>query len=482
MRNILSSTGENKITGRISILLLILLYFILGYDRIHHWDEPYYLYNAAFTNPSEWSIFHMFKYGHLLILKLLVGLTGVGLEGLFIISFSYALMILCFVFCSFLLLKEIIGKEEAKYVALILMFLPVTLYLSFKTLAEVPSILFGVLSLLAFMYTLKFNGMKKLSFILASGFFLFLSILCRFEASIMFISFLFALSIIYGEEYGTKKVYSSFLLVSMVSLALILIALAITNINLYGMITYFFSFQEKTRYTTIENFFMFFLEGGLFFSFTLFSFFDRSKELKFALIWFIGASIVPIFFMDHVEARRLCWNMIPLAMLVFLGMKNVFRRLEEKECQIYIRKILLVFLFVIILVSNQLLIASGPDKIDERAYSKLFGKIEGLYGNRIILVSTSYDYDFIKFAFPSEEILYVEGERNKTEVMKLLEHNETILYLTWNISRDFIIYKYDRSNYDKSWIVQDQRIKLKKIAEEERYSAYLVVRTGAHYI
>jgi len=169
----ISRIGEGRTKGGILVFPLILLFFILGCDGIHHWDEPSYLYSAAFTEPSEWGVFYMFKYGHLLLLKGLTELTGIGLKGLLFISFFYVLMILCFVFCSFLLLKEIIGKEAANYVAVTLMFLPITLYLSFKVLGEVPSILFGVLSLLLLLYALKSNGMRKLLTLLVSGFFYF---------------------------------------------------------------------------------------------------------------------------------------------------------------------------------------------------------------------------------------------------------------------------------------------------------------------
>lgn len=469
-----SKIGEIKTKRGILVLLLIPLFFILGHDWIHHWDEGYYLYDAAFTEPSEWGVFSMFKFGHLLLLKGLIKLTGIGLKGLFFISLAYALVILCFVFCSFFLLREIFA-EEAVYVTIILMLLPLTLYLAFKALAEVPSILFGAFSLLSFLYALKSNGARKLFFILASGSFLSLSTLCRFEAPIMFLSFFFALLMVYRKEYGTKKLFSSFFLTSMVSLAFVLIAIAITNIDIQGMSTYLFSFQEKTRYTFFENFLMFSLEGGLFYPFALFSIFNRKKEIKFALIWFIFASIIPTFFMDHVEARRLCWNMIPLSILIFMGIKDVFKRLKEEEIKPNITKIILVSLFCVILVGNQFLVVSGPDKIDEKAYSHLFEKIDGLYKNRTILVSDSSDHDFIKFTFPIENVLYVRGERGKEEVMKLLEHNKTILYVTWNINRDYFVYKYERSNYNESWIAKDQRIILKKVIEEERYETYLAI-------
>jgi hypothetical protein len=453
------------------VLLLISLFFLLGYDGIHHWDEPYYLFTAAFENPSDWGVFYMFKYGHLLILKALIAITGIGLKGLVIINFVYALMMLCFVLCSFLILKEI-ARDEAFYGATVALFLPVTLYLSYKELAEVPSVLFGALSLLFFIYGLQSNRARKFLFFIVSSFLLCLSVLCKFEAPIMFLSFFIALAVTCSKEYGLKKLFCSFLLTSLLSLAFMLIALTLSNIDLSGMITYFFQFQEETRYTWLENSLMFFLVGGFFYPFAFFSLFNRGKEWKFAIVWLTFSLLFTIFLMDHVEPRRLCWSLIPLAILILMGLKEVFKRV--KQITPSKSRILFATLLCIILISNNLLLAAAPDKIDERAYSKMLQKIDAFSENRTLLVSTSYDFDFLRFAFPEEHVLYVRDELEREEVMRLLHENSTMLYLTWNISRDFFIYEYERSNYNESWVTSDQKIALKKVLEEKRYSAYLV--------
>ncbi len=56
--------------------------------------------------------------------------------------------------------------------------------------------------------------------------------------------------------------------------------------------------------------------------------------------------------------------------------------------------------------------------------------------------------------------------------MTLLGNNKTLLYITWDISRDFLIYSYVRSSYNESWIVRDARLTLKKVFEEKRYGVY----------
>jgi hypothetical protein len=160
--------------------------------------------------------------------------------------------------------------------------------------------------------------------------------------------------------------------------------------------------------------------------------------------------------------------------LVFLGVKEVSNRMIERKINKMTRALLLIILFGSILVTNNLLLAAGPDKIDEPAYSQLIDKLDSFNENRTILVSTSYDYAFVRFAYPSEYVLDVEGGGEKEKVMMLLEHNETVIYIAWTISRDFIFYRYKRSSYNEGWVTEDERIVLDKIGEEGRYSAYLV--------
>jgi hypothetical protein len=242
------------------------------------------------------------------------------------------------------------------------------------------------------------------------------------------------------------------------------------------MIGHFFSLGELASYTPFENFLMFSLEGGLLYPFALLSFFGRQKEFKFAFIWFIIASIIPIFFLGHIELRYLCWNMIPLAILIFLGAKVVYTLLNQKDISSFSRKTLFVTLFILVLVGNHFLVAAGPDKIDAPAYHRLFIKLDKVYEDKTLLVSTSWDYFFIKFAYPNEDVIDVGGTmgRGREEVMRLLEQNETILYISCALKRNFYIYNYERNYYNVSWIVHNSRFVLTKVAEDGRYTAHLL--------
>ena len=190
-------------------ILLISLFLLLSYDRLYQWDEVYYLYEAAFVPVSEYDNFLTAKYGHLPLMKTFISLAGTGLDALFYLDLICALMVSSFVFVAFKLLKELLdGENDAVCAAIILMFLPLTLYLSFKTLSEVPALLLSALGILSFYLGLKEeHGYRAIFFTSCSGILLFFATVCRSDASIMFFSFVLALIAIYGSEFGLKNYF-----------------------------------------------------------------------------------------------------------------------------------------------------------------------------------------------------------------------------------------------------------------------------------
>jgi len=460
-----------------TICLLLVGFFIFSYDGIHHWDEGSYLYNAAFSELSELGTFYHFKIGHLFILKSLIQMVGIGMKGLLFISFVYVSMMLCFVYFSFIFLKRFLG-QQAYYTTLILAFMPLTIYLSFKILSEVPSLLFGVLSLLSFLYALSPITITKRSLILlASGVFLFLSSLCRVEALIMFISFILALLTTRKFKIRIVVVYGCFILTLFI--LFMLIGVTLLKLNLQDMLLYATTFQENARYTLPENILMAFLEGGFFYPFILVSFVRyKDENFKFALFWLIFSTIPSLVIMDHIEARRLCWNIIPISILIFMGMKEIYEKMKNKftmgGVSPSVPKAMFAFLFFLILMGNYFLIAHGPDKIDERDYSKLFSTLDNIYGDDKVILVPDKDthYSFIKFAFPEENVIKA-GEEGGAELLRKFE-NKTLIYVVWNIEVNAFVYKYEKSSYEYSWIGKNSEVLLEKVVEEGRYTAYLV--------
>ncbi len=482
-------------------LILASFFLILSYDRLHQWDESFYLYKAAFVPVSEYGTFLTAKYGHLFLMKAIISQTGTGLPGLFRLDLIYALMLLFSVFVSFRLLKELFYREsDAAYTAIILMFLPLTLYLSFKTLSEVPALLLCALSILSFCIGLKEGyGYRTLFYISSSGILLFVATVCRSDASIMFFSFMLALTAIYGSEFGLKKIFSSLAAVCTIFSILLFVLIVLLDVDIFS---YYFSDVHKAtmHYQTIfGRLFGIGLEGALFYPLILWSFPSyKEKRFKFALIWFIAAS-TPIWVVsNHIEARFLYHNLIPFSILIFIGSSKLFNVLGSVIADKNVIKIGSVAVFISILAGNIFFMGFMENELDESAYSRVFEKMDVLYDNKTILTPYTFsDYSFLTFAFPDEQIFTVQkiesikeeekrikenyGIEPLQDIESLEQFNDTmIVYISWRHQRDYILFKnHEYSVYNYGWITEEPGIELTKVFEEgcvkkRQYEVYSV--------
>lgn len=481
---------------KLYLVPVLLLFLILSYDLKHHWDEVYYLYIASYDPKSIYlDPFLQAKWGHLLLLKIIIGFTGIGLNALFLIDLIYALMMIGFFVLSYELLRQLLDKDKARYITFFLMFMPLSMYLTFKTLSEVPALLFGTLSLLLFCFAIwEKNRWKNTLLILGSGVFLSVATIMRLDSSILFFSFLIGL-LCYDTKFRSKKILFNSLMVSLILILNILLIFVLFKINQF---TYLSIANEtiskpqnidKLLITVSETFY----EGSFMFIFVVFSLFNyKEKIFRFAFFWAAFASL-PILIFGLDNSRFLSWNLIPLSILAFQGLKELFEKIEN----LYREKIaiaVIISLLIGILIGNQFFIGNMKYEVVESDYKKIFNKMETNYGSkdRIILIPYAFtDYSFLKFAYPKEKIFLVEGiTQDGNESLKekfgydylsdlksieSISNNSHIFYITWYKEKDYILYKGKGSGtYDRSWLTKEPRIILEKVFIEGQYTLYSV--------
>ena len=473
-------------------LVLASFFLILSYDRLYQWDEPFYIYNAAFVPASDYGTFLTAKYGHLFLLKTFIGLTGTGLDAIFYLNLIYASMVLCFVFVSFMVLRDIMGNEDnALYATIVLMFLPLTLFISFKTLSEVPALLFVSLSMLSYVSGLKeVHRVRSIFLLLLSGILLFFGTLCRLDASVMFFSFFVAMVTIRNDKFGIRKMFSSFVVVCMVFSTLILSEIVLLNINPFYLA---FEVNEVWHSPFYANLLRLGYVGGIFSLFIALSMFNyKETDFKFALIWFMAANIPILILIDYINIRHYYCCIVPFSILVLMGSKELFKIAKRSGLDEKPIKTGFACLFVLMVVGNMFFMeAFVENELDERAYTHLFEDIDALYSDRIILIPYAFvDYSFLKFAFPDEEIFNVQSIEDTEEeysgdylgdTVSLEQFNDTtILYISWRSRREHLLFKDEEcGTYNYSWITRDPRIELTKVLEEGdirriRYEVYSV--------
>jgi hypothetical protein len=142
------------------MLVAVTLWLVVGFDGRLHWDEPQYLYSGAYFSteeilagdfqPSTIAGFTVSRFAHIILIKWLAGLFGIGGQLLAVVMISYVASLLIFFFVGHLILRELAVPATDSAVAMIsVMFSPVGFYLAYKTLPDVPALMWSSLAVLA---------------------------------------------------------------------------------------------------------------------------------------------------------------------------------------------------------------------------------------------------------------------------------------------------------------------------------------------
>ena len=136
-------------------VLPIILFLFLAFDGITHWDETNYLYKGAFSEfdlDAHWvhysGGFYSGRMAHILILRSLFFVFGVGIVPFFFVQVTMALFILGAGWIFSRVLKEMDLPPPLPYLGVVaFLFLPLSLYLGYKALGETTAILMTAVSL-----------------------------------------------------------------------------------------------------------------------------------------------------------------------------------------------------------------------------------------------------------------------------------------------------------------------------------------------
>jgi hypothetical protein len=137
------------------------VFLALAWNGDQYWDAFYYLFSVQAHRVSELVRFELIgrlfppgffseKLGHVVLLKTLSGVLGPGVDSLYAIEMVYAGLLVGTAGAAYGFLRELEGPTKARTGALLFAFSPLALYLAYKPLSEVPSMLFTILGCWAF--------------------------------------------------------------------------------------------------------------------------------------------------------------------------------------------------------------------------------------------------------------------------------------------------------------------------------------------
>ncbi len=519
-------------------IILIILFLVLARDKLHQWDEACFLSEAAYNKDYG---FKCFSYDHFrvhkIILAFLVDIFGTGLNALFFVDLVYAFFIIVIIFNLYYFCRLFFNDvTKARYISLIGLFLPITLYMGYKTISEVPALMFVSFALVFIVKGLKGNQRYRIFWYSIAGILVYLSSISRFDGPVLTYSFLGALFIINlfkkpVQNIRFKDTIIAISLVSFVFIVCFLLVFLFTGFNGYERFvpskaiyeTLNIDYDESKLPKTYENYkakkesrinselessskfnvrivtiFKNFIRKSSF-NFSLFGIFMlvslfalKNMNVKFTWIFYI-LSLFPVALVTRFSESRYTYSsLIPLAIVIYFGAERLLKyKLFRKN------KLLIVAIFVLIVLLNLTFINYMEANVSEGDYDLLIKKLQSAYGSFSIFVPIQWsDYSYLKYAYPELNVYSVQEKEEglmtvlKSDKVEDIDQLKTIvdtkIYVCYERFKYFSYLermvmhielfkrKLTGNQCEGGWIWDYPGIALNKIAEEGRYQAYLI--------
>src|SRR5262245_36813973 len=205
-------------------VLLIVIYVVLANNGLHHWHEFRDLYSATFYSTADLmggafdpgpapvrtaeqvAGWYGTKLFHIYLLKEFVNLLGVGLKSYTIIKALYVAMLMLSVGLVGITLWTL-GMSTSRTAVITGLFLlsPVTVYVGYKLLPEVPSLLFSAAALVLFIAAFR-RSSRRIVLSSLAGLALTLSALSTWNVPLLFLGFWFAFLLVWLPRNERKSI------------------------------------------------------------------------------------------------------------------------------------------------------------------------------------------------------------------------------------------------------------------------------------
>jgi hypothetical protein len=379
-------------------------FLLLSWSSHHHWDEFLYLYSSASHTPAELmrldAVMNLFpqgylsgKIGHIAILHALVGATGRGQAALLELQRFYAALVLAAVAGASALYRELLDERLARRSALVLLFLPLTLYLAYKLLSEVPAFLFTTLACWAFVRAFRAaSGRSKALLLSVSTAALAAAMLCRVTAPLGFVGLVLGLLASGDPRFPRPALLRLAVLVGVGALAVhaaVLGAFGESELRLLRLAeTVAGTSKGFERAYAVVSFMQGFL---LVLPFALGR--PWTPAVRMAFVWLL-VTVLPN--LSGHEPRYYSPALLPLAIVAAIGIDRLIRRICIPQ-QSWAWGGALAG---IVLVNRATLMPLMPYEVDQSDLVQVGNALGRGETRGTILVPWVTDYCFLRFAFP----------------------------------------------------------------------------------
>jgi dolichyl-phosphate-mannose-protein mannosyltransferase len=392
--------------SRVMLSISLVLFALLGWSNAHHWDEYFYLYSSFLHSPGDLLRyepgstifppgFFTEKIGHVVLLRLLTRVFGAGEHVLYGIEVLYTVFLVGYLWASYKLLRELFGAEAAGASTLVLTFSPVTLYLAYKILSEIPSLFFVTLG--SWMFVRSFRARSGRTALSLASLLLGLGALCRVPSILGFAGLGVALLVVEQPALERRRLLSRIVVSGLGAGALyvvVLVALGGDPLRVVGGVH-----QVLTTHPPLERAFAL---AGFLQTFALvlpFAWAERNRpEVRFATVWLVCAALP---FLAGHESRYYAPALIPFAMLSAVGFRSAASKLMGAPAPRYAW---LGLLALLVLVNRILLIPLLPYEVEQGQLLSLFHRLRSQTPGGTVLLPWISDYSLLRFSSPASRV------------------------------------------------------------------------------
>ncbi len=411
----------NKPNFRLPIWLLLIfigVFLSISYSPIHHWDEYFYLYTVNHFSLTELlqvepdlalglfpQAFFSAKIAFVSLLYFLIRVLGDGYLSLLIIQSVFAMHVLVFAGVSYLLLHEIFGKKIAQRSVIVLLFLPLSMYFSYKVLSELLSLTAIVTGSWMYLRSLRCQTQKSFIGIFTLAlFFLLGGILCRFTSVVFFGGMVISLLVVGDTRYPRWKLFFSAAVATILLLIFSLICYRfLVGLSLEELAGLLGSVTVRNHGIAIKIYSIFMTIQLFAIPFLAITRVIYKPTVIFSLLWAFICSVVFVFLSEYVEPRYFYMVLVPQAVLIYYGLTEMSRYLKKKN-SLNQRYIFYILLFTCVAGNRLFLTDLMTYEHNQNEYKQIMETIEYDNSSATYLIPWISDYCLLKYIYPEKDI------------------------------------------------------------------------------
>jgi hypothetical protein len=414
-----TTASTDGATGRppvIAVTLAILVFVAAAVTPDHYWDEYFYIFSAsrhplatllALERPLSDGIipngFFSGKLGFVAMLEGLVAMTGTGQIGLAVMRSVFLLLVMGLAAASWLLLQALVDRRAALETAILLLLLPLSLYLGFKTLSETPSLLVSTLGGWQFARAVRApapgSRWRHVGFAAAG---LGLGIVMRVTSVLFAFGLIGAVLVLRPGGATWRRIAADAAVALGIAAALSgCLYLAVVGTPFDRFVGLVASVTGRTPGPAVALYAVA-LFGQLFLPLVAISIWPpHGREVRAALLWLAIAMLPFLVTARYVEPRFFYTGLVPLAVMAHAGIDRVVTRVRTSSRVMAGACVLAL----VVLVNRLAFSALMPYELRESDYSSLIGDVRSQHPSASYVTPWLSDFCYLAVAFPEERVV-----------------------------------------------------------------------------